>query len=198
MMHIIRHASLRATPWKNGGGVTREIIRIPASGEIYDWRLSLAHIAADGPFSDFSGYARSMVLLKGEGFRLKLPREHQHVLDCMGDLFEFDGALAVSSELIGGPCHDLNLIAAHALGPVHARVRELAQPLDIPQSSRQTTLVFCISGSAEVESARSERGVLETWDTLIHAPLADLTCRTAAASAAPAMIFTASIGAPDS
>ena len=197
-MRIIRHASLRATPWKNGGGVTQEVIRAPDSGERFSWRLSLAQIAVGGPFSDFTGYARTTVLLKGEGVRLKLPLSHEHVLDCMGDLFEFDGGLAVSAELIGGPCHDLNLITAHALGASRARVLELAQPLDIPRSARDTTLVFCISGSAEIEGQRGERTLLETWDTLIHAPDAASTCRTAASSAAPAMVFTARIAEPGS
>jgi len=44
---------LPAMTWKNGGGVTREIICQPlgAGMDDFDWRVSIAHIASDGPFS---------------------------------------------------------------------------------------------------------------------------------------------------
>ena len=35
--------------WKNGLGRTAEIARQPASGDGFDWRVSIATIAADGP-----------------------------------------------------------------------------------------------------------------------------------------------------
>ncbi len=37
-------------PWKNGGGVTTEICVSPPSGA-FDWRVSIATVNADGPFS---------------------------------------------------------------------------------------------------------------------------------------------------
>ena len=43
-MNILRESSYRAVPWKNGGGVTREILRAPAEPDAFDWRLSLATV----------------------------------------------------------------------------------------------------------------------------------------------------------
>jgi environmental stress-induced protein Ves len=59
-------------PWKNGGGVTREIVCQPpgAGMDSFDWRVSIAHIASDGPFSAFPGIDRVITLLKGGGVHL--------------------------------------------------------------------------------------------------------------------------------
>ncbi|MBM3526239.1 MAG: HutD family protein, partial [Alphaproteobacteria bacterium] len=52
-------------PWKNGLGRTAEIARAPATGEAFDWRLSIATIAADGAFSVFPGCERTLVPIAG-------------------------------------------------------------------------------------------------------------------------------------
>ena len=58
-------------PWKNGGGVTTEIWASPPSG-IFDWRVSIATVNADGPFSTFAGYERHIMTLSGEGMVLDI------------------------------------------------------------------------------------------------------------------------------
>lgn len=58
-------------PWKNGGGSTREIVRVPENTEHWQWRLSIADITADGPFSAFPGCTRSLTLLEGAGMALQ-------------------------------------------------------------------------------------------------------------------------------
>jgi hypothetical protein len=102
-VQIVRQSSFVATPWKNGGGITHEAIRVPASGEPFLWRVSVAHIAASGPFSDFAGYNRKMVLLRGAGVALNFANGEQRELRRIGDLVEFDGALATHCELLGVP-----------------------------------------------------------------------------------------------
>ena len=49
-MWILRESNYVTVPWKNGGGLTREILKVPADADAFDWRLSLATIAAPGPF----------------------------------------------------------------------------------------------------------------------------------------------------
>src|SRR5271170_5764644 len=117
-MRIIRQSDFTATPWKNGGGITHEAIRVPASGDPFRWRVSVAHIEASGPFSDFTGYNRKMVLLRGAGVALAFASGERRVLRNMGDLAEFDGALSTHCELLGGPCVDLNLMVSKSLGEV--------------------------------------------------------------------------------
>src|SRR5580692_6828518 len=98
-MQIVRYNSLIASPWKNGGGVTREAIRIPPEAEDFGWRVSFAQIDASGPFSDFSGYERHMVLLRGAGVRLNFDGGKHASLLAVGDYAHFDGAVSTHARL---------------------------------------------------------------------------------------------------
>ena len=64
---ILRAAERLSAPWKNGGGVTREIAVFPHGADLarFDWRMSLATVAAGGPFSTFPGIDRLMLVLDG-------------------------------------------------------------------------------------------------------------------------------------
>ena len=56
-------------PWRNGGGVTREYLVHPGA-DAFEWRVSVADVASDGPFSEFAGYERVLTLLSGAGMAL--------------------------------------------------------------------------------------------------------------------------------
>jgi environmental stress-induced protein Ves len=43
-----------------------------ASLEMFDWRISVASIATDGPFSEFSGIDRTPAVVKGKGLPLAI------------------------------------------------------------------------------------------------------------------------------
>src|SRR6202035_3919738 len=53
--HLAR-ADYIAMPWRNGAGITHEIAREPAHGALFSWRLSLASLQVNGPFSPYPGY----------------------------------------------------------------------------------------------------------------------------------------------
>jgi environmental stress-induced protein Ves len=109
---VIRVDASTATPapWKNGGGVTRELLRLPA-GSQDDWtlRISVADIDADGPFSPFPGVTRWFVVLDGAGVRL---RYADRTLDvrCGDAPLRFDGAEAPGCALLDGRTRDLNVM----------------------------------------------------------------------------------------
>ena len=88
-LQVIRKASFKATPWKNGGGITHEALRQPASGDPFRWRVSVAHIDASGPFSEFAEYNRKMVLLQGAGVELRFADGVNKSLRNVGELVEF-------------------------------------------------------------------------------------------------------------
>jgi uncharacterized protein len=162
-MQIVRQASLKAVPWKNGGGVTHEAMRAPANGDPFRWRVSVARIDVSGPFSDFTGYQRKMVLLKGGGVQLRFENGTLRALRAIGEMAEFDGALAAQCELIDGPCVDLNLIVAKSLPEVSARVAHLHEMLTVPGVAGRATLAFPIDAAVAISCA-SDRTVLEAWD----------------------------------
>src|SRR5687768_10431330 len=66
-------AELAAHPWKNGGGVTREIAAHPPGASLadFEWRMSIAEVAGDGAFSRFEGVDRCIALLDGAGMQLR-------------------------------------------------------------------------------------------------------------------------------
>jgi uncharacterized protein len=169
VLRIIRKSSFTPKPWKNGGGVTHEVTRVPADGDTFAWRVSVAHIDASGPFSDFSGYDRKMVLLKGEGVELEFADGGRRSLRRPGDLAEFDGALPVHCTLLGGPCVDLNLMVAkaHAARAAVRRFTPTQDGLSASASCGESTLIFSIDDAIAVTGAGNKPVLLEPWDLAV-------------------------------
>jgi environmental stress-induced protein Ves len=89
----LQPADYKTMPWKNGGGTTTELMAENSSGAAgYDWRLSIAAVAQSGPFSDFSGYDRSIMLVEGKGFTLEFAEAGTHHLVRTFEPLRFDGA----------------------------------------------------------------------------------------------------------
>ncbi len=107
-MHRILHpADFTSAPWKNGGGTTHEISREEADGRLL-WRLSIAEVAADGPFSHFEGMARILTVIGGEGLQLIFADKRIALTPRVP--FAFSGEVAVEGRLTAGPVRDFNLI----------------------------------------------------------------------------------------
>ncbi|MCW1839244.1 HutD family protein [Prosthecomicrobium hirschii] len=99
-------------PWKNGGGVTTEIAVSPdgAGLDDFEWRLSAAEVASDGPFSTFPGIDRIIGILSGDGLILTVEGIGTVRLDRSSDPFAFPGDAPTVGRLAGGPVTDLNLM----------------------------------------------------------------------------------------
>ena len=165
-LQVIRRASFKATPWKNGGGITHEAARVPASGDPFRWRVSVAHIDASGPFSEFAEYNRKMVLLQGAGIELRFADGVHKTLRKVGELVEFDGALAAHCELLKGPCVDLNLMVSKA-DSVIVRVERFVESLAVSAARNETTLVFAIDRRFKLEITTGKAVTLEPWDLAV-------------------------------
>ncbi len=111
-MHVtlIRCDRYQHQRWKNGLGWTREIIREPADEERFDWRISLADIDHDCPFSAFPDYRRSLLLLQGSGMVLGFRDGRECLLDQSLARIDFDGSDAPDCRLLAGPTRDFNLM----------------------------------------------------------------------------------------
>src|SRR5450631_933635 len=169
-MQIIRKSSVAPVPWKNGGGITHEMIRVPATGDPFLWRVSIAQIDASGPFSNFTGYCRKMVLLRGAGLRLRFAAGPDIHLNDIGDILTFDGAVATECELVNGPCTDLNLMIATSVTGVQAWVERLLEPRPLRPSFQGAVLAFAISGIVNVELEHREAARLQAWDLALMFP----------------------------
>lgn len=111
-MKIARRAGYKRMAWKNGQGFTEEVAIFPAGSDTdsFDWRLSIAHVCADGPFSVFTGVDRTIALLDGPGLALDLPGGRRVELTSGGVPFSFSGDWDVSSRNTGGATIDLNIM----------------------------------------------------------------------------------------
>ena len=108
---IVRVDQVDAVPWRNGGGVTRELLAWP---DPHDWllRVSVAEIAASGPFSVFPGVDRWFAVLAGDGVRLETAGHAALELTAAVDaLHAFPGDVETNCTLLGSATRDLNLMA---------------------------------------------------------------------------------------
>ena len=112
-MKIIRAIDCRATRWKNGGGSTTEIAIEPsgASLESFDWRISMAQVASDGPFSEFPEIDRTLAVISGSGLQLSIAGKPAMTLDRGSDPVQFPGDVASSARLLSGEITDLNIMS---------------------------------------------------------------------------------------
>jgi environmental stress-induced protein Ves len=193
MIRIVRRSSYTAAPWKNGGGVTHEAIRVPPTGAPFLWRVSVAHIESSGPFSDFSGYERKMVLLEGRGLDLKFGDGRLRELRQVGDWVEFDGATSTHCALLDGPCVDLNLMTSKSL-MTSARVEPLSESSIVSASQGETILIFGLEAPLLLAGGTGESARLEPWDlAVLSQGDARLDITGQETPSRPAIVFIASI-----
>lgn len=163
-------AQLAATPWKNGGGITRQIVCRPPGADMdgFDWRVSIATIAAAGPFSAFPGADRVIMLLEGAGVRLHCGAAGvDHRLDTPLVPFAFAGDVELDCELLGGPSTDLNVMTRR--GKLRAEVQVLRAAGDIASAGRG--LLLALGGPWHLQGTESltfEVGTGCWWDGTIQ------------------------------
>jgi environmental stress-induced protein Ves len=109
----LRAGDFTRQPWKNGAGVTTQLA-LHEEGERWVWRLSLAEVAQSGPFSDFAGYERTIMLVEGAGMELEVDGRATDALRLPYRPFVFDGGARTRCSLLSGPVKDLNLIVDRA------------------------------------------------------------------------------------
>ncbi|WP_250453232.1 HutD family protein [Caballeronia sp. ATUFL_M2_KS44] len=165
MPTILRAASLADVPWKNGGGVTREIAAGPpgASLDAFAWRLSVADVSADGAFSAFAGVDRVLVLLGGAGMRLAEAGGRAHVLEEPLAIARFAGETPIHASLIDGPTRDFNVMVRRDRARALVEVRRGAR-CGIG-AEHDLTFVHCVSGSLAVDVDQITLGPGDTLRT---------------------------------
>jgi len=172
---LIRGADLVAAPWKNGGGVTREVAAFPghepgaAPGD-FMWRVSVADVAQPGPFSRFDGIDRTLALLSGAGMLLDemdgASVVKTHALTQPLDIARFDGETRIDARLADGATRDFNLMVRRDVARGEVDVwRAGTQPRAL---DGDVVLLFCASGAVTVTLAAGDAPALrlDSGDTL--------------------------------
>jgi environmental stress-induced protein Ves len=131
----------RLVPWKNGGGRTREVAIAEDGLGGFRWRVSVAEVDRDGPFSLFPGVDRTLWLLGGAGMDLSVDDATVRLVVAYRP-FEFAGEARVTATLIDGPTQDLNLMVRRDRARAKAAVVRGSQAIELPPASRPRDLVI--------------------------------------------------------
>ncbi|MFG2663779.1 HutD family protein [Streptomyces sp. NPDC048387] len=183
---ILRAADRTAAPWKNGGGVTREIAAGPegAGTEDFDWRVSLAEVSADGPFSRFPGVDRTLTLAEGAGMELTLAGARRR-LDERYVPGDFPGDEPTDCRLLDGPVVNFNVM--YRRGRVEAHTAVILGALALAAPPRTTLLVVALDGPARLDHPGGPVELGPYDAALLEAPLASCRVRTAGRTAVVAL-----------
>jgi len=167
---VIRTTDYRRMPWKNGGGETAEVAIWPADAALdgFDWRVSMASVAADGPFSAFAGIDRTLAVLGGAGLRLRIGDHPPIELTPRSAPHTFPGDATTAATLVAGPITDLNVMTRRGRFVHRVRRSELGAPTIAPAGA-WSTLIVCASGEVRATSAAAALP-LGPLDTLVLAP----------------------------
>lgn len=144
---VIPANEYRRERWRNQLGWTREIYRSPEEGE-WEWRLSIAEIERDSAFSSFPGIDRELVLLSGNGLRLRFDDGELHELEPPHGKLRFAGERVVVGELVDGPTHDFNLMWRRDRVQAMLWHRPLVGPMVIFAEPHATWAVHLLAGGA--------------------------------------------------
>jgi environmental stress-induced protein Ves len=147
---VIPANEYRRERWRNGLGWTREIHAHATAGssDAWAWRLSIAEIEQDAPFSAFPGIDRELVLLSGNGLRLRFDDGEVRELHPPHDKLRFAGERAVTGELLDGPTQDFNLMWRRDLVEAQLWHRPLVGPMVVFAEPGTMWVVHLLAGQA--------------------------------------------------
>jgi len=179
---ILRAAERPALPWKNGGGVTREVAAHPPGSDLghFDWRVSIAEIHSAGPFSRFPGIERRMAVLEGclslsidEGVALRVSPDTPPL--------QFPGDVPAFADPVGGPVTDLNVMTRR--DRFECRFERRITPAPIRLTPRAGTCVIVALSDLRVRCAAQDADLVKLDALQIEGHLrCDLTAPAACAA----------------
>jgi environmental stress-induced protein Ves len=167
----------RRERWRNGLGWTREIHAQAATGKPGDWawRLSIAEIEHDAAFSAFPGVERELVLLSGNGLRLRFVDGEVRELHPPHDKLRFAGERAVTGELLDGPTQDFNLMWRRDLVEAQLWHRPLVGPMVVFAEPGTVWAIHLLAGQARFADesglpalAAADTALLQADDTRLR------------------------------
>lgn len=170
-MRIIPPAAFSRQPWKNGGGITHEITReADAAGLL--WRLSIAEVGRDGPFSAFPGLARILTVIEGAGLHLDTAEGRLDALPFAP--LGFGGDLTIHCRLIAGPVRDFNLIHDPARTRARVLVLEPGSVITCPAANARRHALLATGSGCRLDHAALPKGALAAFDQASRLIVANL------------------------
>ena len=143
-LEVLRAAERTPVPWKNGGGLTREVAVHPPASDLggFDWRVSIAEVHTPGPFSLFEGVDRHMAVLAGR-LSLAIDGRPAVTLTPETEALAFPGDLPAVAAPLGAPVTDLNVMTRRSR--CAARLTRSWAPQFVPGPRADTTVLIALA-----------------------------------------------------
>jgi len=165
-LSILEPSDYLSMPWRNGLGITVEIAKqdLPA-GNGFAWRLSMADVTTNGPFSNFSDYDRCLLLLEGNGLDLDCGNE-RHRLEQPLQAARFRGEDSTVATLHDGPIKDFNIMTHREIctASIDSQAGEAAASIGV---NADALLIYAVNGDLRLESNALPRMILPMGHMLI-------------------------------
>ena len=163
IQHLAK-SDYRVMPWANGLGQTVEMIRHEDSDGKLLFRISMATVTEDGPFSLFPDIERNLTVLSGDGF--DLVEDDSGVQYHAGLLtpVAFAGDVAVTAKNVTATCHDFNVMTRRGLPKPAVWMEQNAMTV-LPLSEGQQLALFALSPTRV--QAKKEVFTLKQHDLLL-------------------------------
>jgi environmental stress-induced protein Ves len=174
-MRIQRSADHRVVPWDNGLGITADVFLSPPDVTRWTWRLSIADVTDDVPFSVMPGIDRHIMVAQGAGMGLVIDGGAEHRMDGSTPALSFDGESDTTCRLLDGPIADLNLMVLR--GTARGWLRRVTVGAGRSFStSRDDVAIVVLSGSVQVageDLATFDAVLLEDDDEVVVQGISD-------------------------
>lgn len=159
--------SIPTQPWKNQAGTTRHI----ASGQ--GWRVSVAEVGRDAPFSVFPNTQRHSVVIEGDGLEL---RNTDRPVDLLPHVVSsYEGGIEWQCHLLGNPATVLNIICENGVATADISV---GREVKVCASSAEAIVVLPIRCSMSYVLGSGVVGVASCGTAFMSDGCDSLACRT--------------------
>ncbi|MDQ0935279.1 HutD/Ves family protein [Streptomyces turgidiscabies] len=180
---VLRWSEYRSMPWKNGGGMTREVASGAVQGTLapaepedgFDWRVSVADVDAGGSFSSFPGIDRVITLVEGEGMVLTVDGTPHSVSPLSP--FAFSGDATTDCRLEAGAVRDMNVMTRRGRATARVRIVAGARGAEMACAAGETLLVMAVTEGIAVGGPDERARALGRFDCVAYEGPGALTLR---------------------
>jgi len=165
---ILRAADQRKMPWKNGLGVTTEIMISPPDAGLtnFDWRVSMATVASDGGFSSFTDVERTLTVLSGDGLSLVVSGAAPVILTQSTPPHRFPADAPTHATLLGQAVVDLNVMTRRGVWQHQVSRLSYERFPDYWSAESEVSIWFCTGGDVTFDDGADFQLTLQTGDAV--------------------------------
>ena len=185
-MRILNADKYIRMPWRNGRGETAQVAISPVAATLsdFDWRVSMARVDDDGPFSIFPQTDRTLTVLRGDGLRLSVDGATPVELTPSSDPLAFAGDVAAAATLIGGTVTDLNVMTRR--GRFRHSMRALRGTKRVETTAGCTLALLVCAGEGVQVDVNAQAFQLHSLDSLL---VDETSAAINISSHAPALVY---------